>query len=325
MRSVSRAAALLLSLFVHALTLAFMAVGCWIIWANARLAVFWLIGLLLIGIGVLLLPRARRLPADAEVLGRSAAPELYAAAERVARAMGVEPPETLAVCDLAVATEVLRAGRRRVLLIGLPPWLVLSPRQRVVLLARAYAAEPDDGRIVGGALAGLAVWRESLLRGKEAPGRSDVHTRIGATLGSAGTPSGAYAGMGTMGRGLGAVLGLPVLALEWALTRLVQAARGDAAAEELQRVLRVATDAEPAELDGLLRDGRFLAPVQAAALRGQSAAEIRAAARDRTDAGDRADTPAPEDGLLTAGASERIDAELSGHFARAIKGFGLIS
>ncbi|MFG1694760.1 hypothetical protein [Nonomuraea sp. NPDC049309] len=85
----------------------------------------------------------------------------------------------------------------------------------------------------------LAVWRESLLRGEEAPGRSDAHTRIGATLGPAGTPSGADAGMGTKGRGLGAVLGLPVLA-----------------------------------------------PVQAAALRGQSAAEIRAAARDRTDAPD---------------------------------------
>ncbi|MEV4805580.1 hypothetical protein AB0K18_36755 [Nonomuraea sp. NPDC049421] len=319
MRRVSSAAALLLSLLVHALTLAFIVLGCWIIWMNAHLAAFWLVGSVLIGIGVLLLPRARRLPADAEPLGRSAAPELYATAERVARAMGMTPPAVLAVRDLAVTTEVMRAGRRRVLLIGLPPWLVSSARQRVVLLARAYASEPDDGRIVGGALTTLAVWRESLLQGEEAPGRSDVYTRIGAAVGSVGAPSGAYSGMGSMGRGLGRVIGVPVLFLEWALTRLVQASRGDTASEELQRVRRVATDADLADLDDLLRDGRYLAPVQAAALRGATATEIRASATTTTA------TTAPAADLLTADASGRIDDELSGHFTRAIKGFGLIS
>lgn len=118
----------------------------------------------------------------------------------------------------------------------------------------------------------LAVWRESLLRGEEAPGRSDAHTRIGATLGPAGTPSGADAGMGTKGRGLGAVLGLPVLA-PVAGRRAARAEHG-----------------------------------------GDPGGRPRPYGR-----------PGPGDGLLTAEVSERIDAELSAHFARAIKGFGLIS
>jgi len=57
--------------------------------ANARLAVFWPIGLLLIGIGVPPLPRARRSPADAEVLGRSAAPELSAHFARAIKGFGL--------------------------------------------------------------------------------------------------------------------------------------------------------------------------------------------------------------------------------------------
>ncbi|MEQ4716545.1 hypothetical protein [Nonomuraea sp. B19D2] len=326
MDTLLRIAALLLSLVVHALTLAFVVIGCWIIYANSNFLVFWLVGLVVAGVGVLLLPRSRRLPADAESLARTSASELYGVAERVAQAVGVEPPATVAIRDLTVASAYMRVGRRRrVLVIGLPLWLVLSARQRVVLLAGTYAEARDDGLIVGGALSTLAVWRESLLQGESAPRREEAHTRIGATLGSFATPAGTYEGMGSIGRGLGKVLGLPVLLLEWTLIRLVRSGSSGAARQRLARAHGVATEVELAELAELVRGGRFLAPVQAAALRGASVPEIRQSACARLETlVSYGGAHGTEPGLLTEDASDRIDNELSGHYARAIKGFGLL-
>lgn len=323
----STLAALLLSLVVHGLTLACVAMGCWIIYANSDFPLVWPVGLVLVGIGVLVAPRRRRLPADAEPLSRSSAPELYGVAERVARAMGVEPPATVALRDLTTAGEYLRAGRgRRALVIGLPLWLALPARQRVVLLARTYAEAHDEGMVVGGALSTLALWRESLLRGGPAPGRAEAHTRIGATLGSEGAPAGTYEGMGAAGAVLGKVLGLPVLLLERTLIRLARGGRTGAARRRRARARRVATDVELAELARLTRDGRFLAPLQAAALRGASVPEIRRAACAGTEAlASGAGVHDAGSGLLLPEASDRIDEELAVHYARAIRGLGLIS
>lgn len=88
-----RAAALAVALLVHALTFAFIVLGAWTIVAGAEYVLGVLAGGLLIGIGWVLRPRLPRLPADAEVLGRAEAAELYGAAERVASALGVRPPE----------------------------------------------------------------------------------------------------------------------------------------------------------------------------------------------------------------------------------------
>ncbi|GGO64697.1 hypothetical protein GCM10012289_14650 [Nonomuraea cavernae] len=327
MEMILRSAALLVSLVVHAFTLAFIVMGCWIIYVNSDFLFAWMAGLVFVGIGVLLRPRPRRLPADAESVARSSAPELYRVAERVARVVGVEPPATVALRDLTIASEYLRVGRgSQVLVIGLPLWLVLSAKQRVVLLAATYAEAHDDKLIIDGALSTLAVWRESLLKGGGAPGRAEAHTQIGATFGMHGTPPGTYEGMGAIGQVLGKVLGLPVLLLEWTLIRLVRGGRSSAARQELARAHRIATDAELTELAELVRNNRFLAPVQAAALRGASVSEIRQSALASAEAlasctNDRNATP----NLLTSDASARIDDELRGHYACAIKGFGLIS
>ncbi|WP_433513456.1 hypothetical protein ACQP2T_59425 [Nonomuraea sp. CA-143628] len=327
MEMLLRSAALLVSLVVHAFTLSFIVMGGWIIYVNSEFLFAWMVGMVLVSIGVLLLPRARRLPADAESVARSSAPELYRVTERVARAVGVRPPTTVALRDLTVTSEYLRMGRgSQVLVIGLPLWLVLSAKQRVALLAATYAEAHDDRSIVDGALSTLALWRESLLKGGAAPGRAAAHTQIRTELGMQGTPLGTYEGMGVIGQVLGKVLGLPVILLERTLIRLVQGGHSSAARQQLARAHRVATEAELAELAELVKDGRFLAPVQAAVLRGASVSEIRQSALARAEAlVSHANGHNATPNLLTTDASAHIDEELRGHYACAIKGFGLIS
>ncbi|MFI7418652.1 hypothetical protein [Nonomuraea sp. NPDC049684] len=322
---VRRAAAVLMALVIHASTLALIALGVRVIYVNPGFLFAWMIGGVLIGVGVLMCPRPPRLPADAEVVERSAAPELHALAERVARAVHVQPPARVAVRDLGMTSEYVRTGfGGRALVIGLPTWLVLPARHRVALMARAYAEQAHEGLIVGTALTTLTQWRESLQGGGGSAShlREEQHTRIGALFGVQGTPAGTYEAAGSIGRAVGHVLGWPVLVLQRLLIRLARADGGRRTEQQLPEVDAVVTDADLRELSELMEGARFLAPVQAAALRGAATSAIRTSALDRAseigmDTGD-AD-------LLTAQASSRIDCELSEHYARAIRGFGLIS
>ncbi|MEU8319681.1 hypothetical protein AB0C33_15035 [Nonomuraea sp. NPDC048881] len=324
MDAVRRAAAVLISLMIHAVTLALIALGVRVIYVNADFLFAWMIGAVLIGVGVLMCPRPPRLPVDAEVVQRSAAPELHALAETVARAMHVQPPASVAVRDLGMTCEYVRTGfRDRSLVIGLPTWLVLPARHRVALLARAYADQGHEGLIIGAALTTLTQWRESLQGGGGSAShlREEQHTRIGAMFGVQGTPAGTYEAAGSIGRVVGQVLGWPVMLLQRLLIRLVRADGGRRTRQQLPEAHAVVTDTDLRELSELMEGARFLAPVQAAALRGATTSAIRESALERAselgmDTGDA--------GVLTAPASSRIDCELSRHYARAIRGFGLI-
>ncbi|MFF4198288.1 hypothetical protein [Nonomuraea sp. NPDC001831] len=325
MYRIRTAAAVVISLMIHASTLALMALGVRVIYVNADFLFAWLIGALLIGVGVLMCPRPPRLPDDVEVVERSAAPELHALAERVARTMHVQPPASVAVRDLGMTSEYVRTGfRGRTLVIGLPTWLLLPARHRVALLAHAYANQGHEGLIIGSALSTLTRWRESLQgsRGSASHLREEQYTRIGAVLGAQGTPAGTYEAAGSIGRVVGHVLGWPVMLLQRLLTRLIRADGGRRTHQHPPEVRAVVTDTDLRELSELMEGSRFLAPVQAAALRGATTSAIRESALDRAselgmDTGD-AD-------VLTAPASSRIDCELSRHYSRAIRGFGLIS
>jgi hypothetical protein len=304
---VKRLLALLLALLVHLMTLAFLVLGAWTILAHADSLLAWLLGGLCLAIGWVLRPRLARLPADAEALERDSAPELYAVAERVADRVGL--------------------ARTPVLVVGLPLWLALPPRQRVTLLASAYARVPTgDEFIVGGALDTLEAWRDALMEAGPLRVREEAQTRItAASLGVADQPGTAYEVAGFFGRLLGRVLGAPVLLMRYALSRLARAAEPRTRERRQALTRRVASASEQAELEEL-RSGGYLAPMQAAALRGESAAAIRQAAlaRSRLTA-DGVLAAAPHCELLGTRESERIDDELQAHYARAIRGFGLIS
>ncbi|MDP4506194.1 M48 family metalloprotease [Nonomuraea turcica] len=324
-----RLLALLLALLVHLMTLAFLVLGAWTILAHADSLLAWLLGGLCLAIGWVLRPRLARLPADAETLERDSAPELYAVAEHVADRVGVTRPRKIAIRDLATETGYDRVGLARtpVLVVGLPLWLALPPRQRVTLLASAYARVPTgEELIVGGALDTLEAWRDALMEAGPLRVREEAQTTItAASLGVADQPGTAYEVAGFFGRLLGRVLGAPVLLMRYALSRLARA--GEPRTRDRRQALtrRVASAAEQAELEEL-RSGGYLAPMQAAALRGENAASIRQAAlaRSRLTA-DGVLAAAPHCELLGTRESERIDDELQAYYARAIRGFGLIS
>ncbi|NUT11279.1 MAG: hypothetical protein HOQ38_12465 [Nonomuraea sp.] len=325
-----RLAALVLAVLVHLLTLAFIALGAWTVLAHLDSLLSWLLGGVSLAVGWALRPRLARLPADAEVLDRSAAKELYALADRVADGARVKRPRKVAVRDLATETVYDHYGlpRTPVLVVGLPLWLALPPRQRVALLATAYAGvTAGEELIVDGALFTLSAWHDALL-GSAGPlrAREEAQTSIDkASLGGMDHPGTSYQVAGFLGRVIGRVLGGPVLLLRYALTRLARAGR--ARAEERRHTIarRVVSEPELTELRDLSAGG-YLAPIQAAALRGESVPAIRRGALARfqlTD--DGVLTSAPHSELLGTAESALIDEELLRHYTRAIRGFGLIT
>ncbi|MFC4119345.1 M48 family metallopeptidase [Nonomuraea zeae] len=326
-----RLLALVLALIVHLLTLGFVALGVWVIAGNTGSLLAWLLGGVSLAVGWALRPRLGRLPADAEVLGRSSAPELYAVADRVADRIGVKRPRKVAISDLDPETRYERVGPARtpVLVVGLPLWLALPPRQRAVLLATAYARVPTgDELVVSGALDTLESWRDALV-GAAGPlrVREEAQTKIvAASIGIADQPGTGYEVMGMFGRLLGRVLGGPLLLLQYGLGRLARAGEARTAARHEARALRAASERELAELRGLVADSGYLAPMQAAALRGESVASIRQGALSRfrlTE--DGVLTSVPHSELLGTRESDLIDEELRACYSRAIRGFGLIS
>lgn len=319
-----RPLALVLSLAVHLLTLAFVLTGGWLIAAHASSVLAWLLGGLLVAIGWVLRPRLGRLPADAEVLDRSSAAELYGTAGRVADRIGVRRPARIAVLDLATDTRYERMGLQRTptLVVGLPLWLALTPKQRVTLLAKAYADVPTiEERTVETALATLGEWRQALMGAEPLTVREEAQVKIAeSTLGIADSPGG-YEATGFLGRIVGRVLGAPVVVVEFALKRLARAGDSRTEARRRARALRLVSERELDELDRLMATGGYLAPIQAAALRGESVQQIRQGALERSSV-----LTAGGDGeLLALAESDRIDEELLGHYTRAIRGFGLIS
>ncbi|MEV4168976.1 M48 family metallopeptidase [Nonomuraea sp. NPDC049709] len=325
-----RLSALVLALVVHLLTLAFVVLGGWIIIRAPGSILSWLFGAVSLAIGWALRPSLGRLPADAEVLDRASAPELYGAADRVADRVGVKRPRKVAVGDLDPHTHYDRVGLARtpVLVVGLPLWLALPPKQRVAVLATAYARLPTGAeRVVSEALATLESWRDALL-GAAAPlkVREEAQTKIAASsLGAMDHPGTTYEVAGAFGRLVGRVLGGPVLLLRYALTRLARAGESRTLARQRALAQRVATAEELAELEELAAGG-YLAPMQAAALRGESVSSIRRDALARFQLTDDGVLPSPPHSeLLGTRESERIDEELQAHYTRAIRGFGLIS
>ncbi|WP_219470979.1 hypothetical protein [Nonomuraea rhizosphaerae] len=324
-----RIAALLLALVVHALTLAFVVLGGWTIASGSQFVLSWALGALLLGIGWLLRPRLGRLPADAEVLGRSEAFQLYGMADRVADRIGVRRPAKVAVRDLALDTTYTRNGllRTPVLVVGLPTWLALAPRQRVALLARAYADLPSgEDLFVGGALSTLAEWRGALMGAAPLQVRDEAQTKIASSLGTLDTVGTGYEVAGFLGRVLGRLIGGPLMLVEYGLTRLARSGDARRAERRATRARRILTAAELAEINALLAGGRYVAPMQAAFLRGESVAAIRRSAlAPALLTRDGVYTTPPGAELLGSAESDRLDDELLRHYTRAIRGFGLIT
>ncbi|MER7193905.1 M48 family metallopeptidase [Streptomyces flaveolus] len=161
-RDASAVTATVLALAVHGITLVLGVAGIWCVvagWGGIGMVA----GLVLVALAWLLAPRVGRLPDDGPVLLRADAPELFALVDEVAGAVGTRSVHAIAVdgsINAAVTTYGVRG--RRLLVLGMPLWEVLTPEERIALLGHelAHYANGDtrNGLVVGTAVRTLSVW-----------------------------------------------------------------------------------------------------------------------------------------------------------------------
>ena len=191
---VSRTAGYVLALVVHLLAPAFLVTGVYLIAGLIVGGV--LFGLVALDLAWLLRPRPAPFPAPAVPLTRSDAPHLYALIDGIGEALAAPRTDLVAISG-EVNASFRTYGRRRDRLveIGYPLWLILTPEERVALLAHemAHARNGDarHGLVVGSALHSLHELR--------------LVTHFGWRPGDGGS--------GLITRCLLALLGLPVRAL----------------------------------------------------------------------------------------------------------------
>ncbi|MGW1591529.1 M48 family metallopeptidase [Streptomyces sp. NPDC002386] len=165
-RDASAVAASVLALLVHGVTLALAVLGVWCVvagWGGVGVVA----GAVLLVLFWALAPRVRRLPDDRPVLFRSEAPELFALVDEVAHAVGTRSVHAIVVdgsINAAVTTYGVRG--RRLLVLGMPLWEILTPEERIALLGHelAHYANGDtrNGFVVGTAVRTLALWHHTL-------------------------------------------------------------------------------------------------------------------------------------------------------------------
>lgn len=165
-RDASAVIATALALTVHVGTLAFAVAGVWCLaagWGGAGTVA----GLVLLLLAWAFAPKFRALPHDRPVLLRGDAPELFALVDEVARAVGTRSVHAIAVdgsVNAAVTTYGVRG--RRLLVLGMPLWEVLTPEERIALLGHelAHYANGDtrNGLVVGTAARTLHLWHHIL-------------------------------------------------------------------------------------------------------------------------------------------------------------------
>jgi len=163
-RDASAVAATVLAGAVHSITVALTVGGLWCLvagWGGVGIVA----GLVLLALAWLLAPRPGRLPEGRPVLLRADAPELFALVDDVARAVGTPSVHAIVVdgsINAAVTTYGIRG--RRLLVLGMPLWEVLTPEERIALLGHelAHYANGDirNGLMVGTAVRSLTVWHD---------------------------------------------------------------------------------------------------------------------------------------------------------------------
>jgi Zn-dependent protease with chaperone function len=162
--SPARLGALALAWSTHLATLALVAIAVLlVVWAPLVLVIDWFLAAVVALIAFAVFPRLPALPRDSQRLDRSSAPVLFSLLDDAARVVRTPVPDVVVIDDDFNAwAATVGWRRRRVMGIGRPLWLVLSPQQRVALLGHElghFAA--DDCRnvlVVGAAIRSLAQW-----------------------------------------------------------------------------------------------------------------------------------------------------------------------
>ncbi|MHB9860250.1 M48 family metallopeptidase [Streptomyces sp. YIM S03343] len=165
-RDSSAVLAIALALGVHGVTVVLAVAGVWCLvagWGGLGVVV----GLLLLAMAVVLGPRFRKLPDDRPVLFRADAPELFALVDEIAGVVGTRGVHAIVV-DERINAGVTTYGvrRRRLLMLGMPLWEVLTPEERLAVLGHElghYAnGDTRHGFVVATAVRTLSLWHHAL-------------------------------------------------------------------------------------------------------------------------------------------------------------------
>ncbi|OQR59567.1 peptidase, M48 family protein [Streptomyces maremycinicus] len=154
--------ALVIALVVHGMTAAVVAGGVWCLvegWGG------WLMlpGLFLLVLAWILRPRTATLPDHVPVLYRDDAPALFALVDEVAAVAGTRGVDAV-VLDGMINASVQSYGwrGRRMLVLGMPYWEILTTQQRVALLGHELGhfgnGDVRQNTVLGGAYTSLITW-----------------------------------------------------------------------------------------------------------------------------------------------------------------------
>lgn len=153
--------AYLLAGIIHAITIACLVGGVFLIWFGWLN--FWMItgGLLLIAIAFVTRPRIPKLPDD--LIPRSELPELYNLIDKVCAQLGHRPIKGLRINhDFNASYAVAGWGQHSVITIGLPLFSVLRPNEKVALLGHEIGhgvnGDISRGMFIGSAINSLDTW-----------------------------------------------------------------------------------------------------------------------------------------------------------------------
>ncbi|WP_080043581.1 M48 family metallopeptidase [[Actinomadura] parvosata] len=167
----ARVAVHTLALLTHLLTPAFLLLGVYLLTRGTLFAI--LPALVALDLAWLLRPRPAPFPPETRPLTRETAPHLFALLDRIGAEVHAPRTDIVAISGEVNASAHAYGWRRRpVIEIGYPMWLILTPQERIALLAHemAHSSNGDSrhGLVVGSALHSLAVlidvtrfdWRE---------------------------------------------------------------------------------------------------------------------------------------------------------------------
>jgi Zn-dependent protease with chaperone function len=165
--TLSKLLAYTVALLVHALTGLLLFAGLTLLvtgWPNI-LAL--MIGVALLGVGAVSLPRVLQLRIDEGIAPRKDFPALYSVVDAIAKALGTTSIDFL-VLDINFNSSFARLGwqRKKTIVLGLPLLSVLEGQERVALIshemAHAVSGDPTRSLFVSTALNSLIRWYEIL-------------------------------------------------------------------------------------------------------------------------------------------------------------------
>lgn len=154
--------AYVVSAIILLLPVFFFCLGLWTIYVNWFNIPALIIGALLAIFGYVLFPRYNR--NLEKTFTRKDLPELYRVLDAISDKIGTSPPDGVHLFDdiNAYAASFGRVRKERVIGLGIPLWRMMTPQERIAILAHEMAhfvnGDPARGNITGAALQTVEEW-----------------------------------------------------------------------------------------------------------------------------------------------------------------------